>query len=116
MAYPAKTKSANAGKRAFMYFAGAQDKIERFYCDNAQELEKAAAAQLEWRVDTFTPYRHTSNGVEERSDRRIIDGPRTLLHTSGHANVFAPCGMSTTRIGTARALMRIGMTPSFMAC
>ena len=39
MAYPAKTKSANAVKRAFMHFAGANDKIDRLYCDNAKELE-----------------------------------------------------------------------------
>ena len=71
-----------------MHFAGAQDKVERLYCDIAQDLEHAAAAQLEWRVDTSTPYRHTSNSVAERSNRRIIDGARTLLHTSGLPHCF----------------------------
>jgi hypothetical protein len=88
MAYPAKTKTANAVKRAFMHFAGTEDNIARLYCDNAKELEKAAAAQLEWRVDTSTPYRHTSNGVAERSNRRVIDGARTLLHASGLPHCF----------------------------
>ncbi len=78
MAYPAKTKNTNATKRAFIHFAGKEDKIARRYCDNAKELEKAAAAaaQLEWRVDTSTSYRRTSNGVAERSNRRVIDGAR----------------------------------------
>ena len=36
MAYPAKTKTANAVKRAFMHFAGTEDKIARLDCDNAE--------------------------------------------------------------------------------
>ena len=40
MAYPAKTKNANATKRAFMHFAGTEDKIARLYCDNAKDWRK----------------------------------------------------------------------------
>jgi hypothetical protein len=83
MSYPDRSKATNSCVAAFQHFAGDNDKIERVYCDNAREIEKAAAEELSWRVDTSTPYRHTSNGVAERSNRRIIDGTRTLLHTAG---------------------------------
>ena len=108
-------------KRAFMHFAGSNDKIDRLYCDNAKELEKAAAEELGWRVDTSTPYRHTSNGVAERSNRRVIDGARTLLHASGLPHCFwgyacqcyCTLRMSTMRTGTPRRPTRTVMAHYF---
>ncbi len=82
MSFPAKTKSAAAVKNGFMQYAATQDKVEGLTA-TAQKLGKAAAEQLGWRVGASTRYRHTSIHVAERSNRRIIDGARALLHTSG---------------------------------
>ena len=117
MAYPAKTKNTNATKRAFMHFAGTEDKIARLYCDNAKELEKPAAAQLEWHVDTSTMV-----SQNDPTDESLTELEPCCMHLDFRidfwamlVNAFAPCGISMTKIVTPRALMNTVMARYFMA-
>ena len=81
MAYPAKHKSAAETKKAFMQFLG-QATPDRVYTDGSQEF-KSALEELGLPHDVSTPHRPQTNGVVERTNRRILEGVRCLLFQSG---------------------------------
>ena len=67
---------------AFNHWAGPEEKIQSFYCDNAPELLKAAKTRG-WRCPTSTPGIPQTNGLAERTVRRVKEGARCNLGLSG---------------------------------
>ena len=80
--YPKSSKSTEHTVEAFQHFAGAQNKVTSFYCDNAPEL-KAAARQCAWRISTATTGQPQTNGVAERSVRTVKEGGGCGMVQSG---------------------------------
>ena len=63
-------------------FAASSNKIKNCWIDNALELVNACRV-LGYRHHPSTENRPQSNGVAERSMRRILEGTRAALHDSG---------------------------------
>ena len=82
-AFPAKAKSAAETKKAFMRFTNETPK--RVYTDGSHEF-KAAMLDLNWPHDVSTPHRPQTNGIVERTNRRILEGARCALFQSGLAS------------------------------
>eukprot|EP00972_Heterocapsa_arctica_P019067 2814427-Heterocapsa_arctica.AAC.1 len=59
------------------------------FTDNAPELVKAIAL-LNIRHDSSTPYRSTTNSVAERTNRKMIEGTRTVLEQAGFSSRWWP--------------------------
>ena len=81
-ASPAPTKSATEVAKAFQWYFGPRQKPGVVYTDNSKEFQ-AAFQQLEYLADTSTPHLPQTNGIAERSIRRIKEGTRVLLEQSG---------------------------------
>ena len=71
--YPKGTKTAWHTWEAMQHFAGLDDKIKSFYCDNAPELVTCARG-LSWRISTSTIGMPQTNGVAENCVRRTREG------------------------------------------
>ena len=80
--YPKSTKTTYHAIQALQHFAGPQDKIKSFYCDNAPELIAAATA-LHWRLSTATTGMPQTNGVAENCVRRTKEGGGCGIVQSG---------------------------------
>ena len=81
-AFAAPSKSAHATVQRFERFLGPQCKAKHVYSDNSKEL-KSAMQILGFLHDTCTPYTPATNGVAERSVRRVKEGTRAMLTQSG---------------------------------
>ena len=68
--FPAVTNDTMCTKQALIEFYGGTLKPKKMYSDNAPELLKACS-ELEYPHDTSTPHRPQSNGVSERSARKV---------------------------------------------
>ena len=74
---------------ALQRFAGPKGQVQLLYSDGSLEIEKAAQA-LGWLHDTCTPDRKQTNGVAERAVKRVLEGSRTALYTSGLEHAWWP--------------------------
>ena len=83
----APTKSATEVAKAFQWYFGPRQKPGIVYTDNSKEFQ-AAFQKLEYLADTSTPHLPQTNGIAERSIRRIKEGTRVLLEQSGFNMVW----------------------------
>ena len=80
--YPALTKSAEEIKKALPRFLGPGVKPTYVYSDNSKENIKAFD-DLGYLADFCRPHRSETNGIAERSVRRVTEGTRAVLAQSG---------------------------------
>ena len=87
--YPKSSTSAKHTIEAVKHFAGPEDKIASFYCDNAPELISGARA-CQWRFSTAATGMPQSNGVAERSVRTVKEGSSCAIVQSGYSTTWWP--------------------------
>lgn len=90
--YPCKTKTADECLINLKNCVGPQCEPQHVYSDNSKELIKAQK-DLKWRHDTSTPHRSDSNGVAERSVRKVKEGTACALVQSGLDESWPPEAM-----------------------
>ena len=76
-AYPRKTKTSQETQRNLQKFLEPERKPKVIYTDNSLEFGKACE-DLSW-----TPHRSETNGIAERSVRRVKEGSSAVLLQSG---------------------------------
>ena len=86
---PKAARSAEKTVEAFNEFVGPGERCEYFYSGGAPELV-AAAKSLLWPAATSTPGQPASNGVAEREVRKVKEGTRCALASSGFNGPWGP--------------------------
>ena len=80
--YPCKTKTSQETQKSLVKFLEPTRKPEVIYTDNSLEFGKACE-DLSWNHCTSTPYRSQTNGIAERSVRRLKEWTSAVLLQSG---------------------------------
>ena len=81
-AYPCKTKTSQETQRSLQKFLEPDRKPKVIYTDNSLEFGKACE-DLSWNHCTSTPHRSETNGIAERTVRRVKEGTSAVLLQSG---------------------------------
>ena len=81
-AFPATHKNATCTQLGLQEYIGLGPKPTLVYSDGSKEIDKALK-ELVITHDTSTPYRPQTNGVIERSVRRVKEGTTCVLVQSG---------------------------------
>ena len=81
-AYPCKTKTLQETQRSLQKFVEPDRKLKVIYTDNSLEFGKACE-DLSWNHYTSTPHRSETNGIAERTLRRVKEGTSAVLLQSG---------------------------------
>ena len=77
-AYPCKTKTSQETQRSLQKFLGPDRKPKVIYTDNSLEFSKACG-DLSWNHCTSAPHRSETNGIAERTVRRVKEGTSPVL-------------------------------------
>ena len=80
--YPCKTKTSEETERSLRKFLQPKRKPKVTYTDNSLEFGKACE-DLSWNHCTSTPHRSETNGIAERTVRRVKEGTSAVLLQSG---------------------------------
>ena len=80
--YPCKTKTSQETQRSLQKFLEPKRKPKVIYTDNSLEFGKACE-DLSWNRCTSTPHRSETNGIAERTVRRVKEGTSAVLLQSG---------------------------------
>ena len=80
--YPCKTKNLRRRKEVYESFSSRLEKPKVINADNSLEFGKSCE-DLSWNHRTSTPHRSETNGVAERTVRRIMEGKSAVLLQSG---------------------------------
>ena len=80
--YPCKTKTSQETERSLRKFFEPSEKPKVINADNSLEFGKSCE-DLSWNHRTSTPHRSETNGVAERTVRRIMEGKSAVLLQSG---------------------------------
>ena len=80
--YPCKTKTSQETQRSLQKFLEPERKPKVIYTDNSLEFGKACE-DLFWNHCTSTPHRSETNGIADRSLRRVKEGTSAVLLQSG---------------------------------
>ena len=80
--YPCKTKTSQEAQRSLQKFLEPDGKPKVIYTDNSLEFGKACE-DLSWNHCTSTPHRSETNGIAERTVRRVKEGTSAILLQSG---------------------------------
>ena len=80
--YPCKNKTSQETQRSLQKFLEPERKPKIIYTDNSLEFGKACE-DLSWNHCTFTPHRTETNGIAERTVRRVKEGTYAVLLQSG---------------------------------
>ena len=80
--YPCKTKTSQETQRSLQKFLDPDRKPNVIYTDNSFELGKSCE-DLSWNHCTSTPHRSETNGIAERTVRRVKEGTSAVLLQSG---------------------------------
>jgi len=80
--FPCPNRSAKETIKAFQHFLGPQLKAKHVFSDNSGELIQAMDEMM-ISHDTCTPHRPSTNGMAERSVRRVKEGTSATLVQSG---------------------------------
>ena len=80
--YPSKTKTSQETQRSLQKFLEPDRKPNVIYTDNSLEFGKACE-DLSWNHCTSTPHRSETNGIAERTVRRVKEGTSAVLLQSG---------------------------------
>ncbi len=80
--FPAVTNDTTCAKQALIEFYGGTLKPQKVYNDNSLELLKACS-EPEYPHDTSTLHTPQSNGVSERSVRKVNEGTTNVLLQTG---------------------------------
>ena len=91
--YPKATKTYEDTVEALLHFAGPSVRVKSLYADNAPELRQAAK-KLGWGFPTATPGQPQSNGLAERTVRKVKEGGRSNLVQSGLSTTWWPYACS----------------------
>ena len=81
-AYPFKNKTSQETQRSLQKFLEPERKPKVIYTDNSLEFGKACE-DLSWNHCTSTPHRSETNGIAERTARRVKEGTSAVLLQSG---------------------------------
>ena len=81
-AYPCKTKTSQETQRSLQKFLEPERNPKVIYTDNSLEFGKACE-DLSWNHCTSTPHRSETNGIAERTVRRVKEGTSAVLLQSG---------------------------------
>ena len=81
-AYPCKNKTSQETQRSLQKFLEPERKPKVIHTDNSLEFGKACE-DLSWNHCTSTPHRSETNGIAERSVRRVKEGTSAVLLQSG---------------------------------
>ena len=76
--YPCKIKTSQETQRSLQKFLEPDRKPKVIHTDNSLELGKACE-DLSWNHYTSTPHRSETNGIAERSVRRVKEGTSAVL-------------------------------------
>ena len=76
--YPCKTKTSQETQRSLQKFLEPDRKPKVSYTHNSLEFGKACE-DLSWNHCTSTPHRSETNGIAERSERRVKEGTSAVL-------------------------------------
>ena len=122
--YAALTKDAHETKINLQRFMGPKSVPDRVYTDGATANEpaytytdgsgefKSALKELGWCHDTSTPYRSQTNGVAERSVRKVKEGTSCTLAQSGFEVQWWPEAMTCyCFLRGVTDVMKDGFTP-----
>ena len=122
--YAALTKDAHETKINLQRFMGPKRVPDRVYTDGATANEpaytytdgsgefKSALKELGWCHDTSTPYRSQTNGVAERSVRKVKEGTSCTLAQSGFEVQWWPEAMTCyCFLRGVTDVMKDGFTP-----
>ena len=80
--YPCKTKTSQETEKSLRNFLEPSEKPKVIYTDNSLEFGKACE-ELSWNHQTSTPHRSETNGIPERSVRRVKEGTSAVQLQSG---------------------------------
>ena len=80
--YPCKTKTSQETQRSLQKFLEPDRKPKVIYTDNSLEFGKACD-DLSWDHCTCTPHISETNGIAERTVRRVKEGTSAVLLQSG---------------------------------
>ena len=81
-AYPCKTKTSQETQRSLLKFVEPRRKPTVIYTYTSLEFGKACE-DLSWNRCTSTPHRSETNGIAERTVRRVKEGTSAVLLQSG---------------------------------
>ena len=109
--YPCKTKTSQKTQRSPQKFLDPNRKPKVIYTDNSLEFAKACE-DLSWNHCTSTPHRSETNGIAERSVRRVKEGTSAVLLQSGlDENWWADSMECFTYLRNIQDLLSDGKTP-----
>ena len=83
--YPCKTKTSQETQRSLQKFLEPNRKPKVIYTDNSLESGKSCQ-ELSWNHCTSTPHRSETNGIAERTIRRVKEETSAVLFQSGMDN------------------------------
>ena len=110
-AYPCKNKTSQETQRNLQKFLEPERKPKVIYTDNSLEFGKACE-DLSWNYCTSTPHRSETNGIAERTVRRVKEGTSAALLQSGlNENWWADSLECYTYLRNVTDLLSDGKTP-----
>ena len=109
--YPCKNKTSQETQRSVQKFLEPERKPKVIYTDNSMEFGKACEYRS-WNHCTSTPHRSETNGIAERTVRRVKEGTSAvLLQSSLNENWWADSMESYTYLRNVTVLLSDGKTP-----
>ena len=110
-AYPCKNKTSQETQRSLQKFLEPERKPKVIYTDNSLEFGKACE-YLSWNHCTSTPHRSETNGIAERTVRRVKEGTSAVLLQSGLNESWCSDSMECyTYLRNVTDLLSDGKTP-----
>ena len=111
-AYPCKTKTSQETQRSLQKFLEPDRKPKVIYTDNSLEFGKACE-DLSWNHCTSTPHGSETNGIAERTVRRVKEGTSAVLLQSGlNESWWADSMECYTYLRNVTDLLSDGKTPN----
>ena len=109
--YPCKAKTSQETERSLQKFLEPNRKPKVIYTDNSLAFGKACE-DLSWNHCTSTPHRSQTDGIAERSVRRVKEGTSAVLLQSGlDEKWWADCMECYTFLRNIQDLLSDGKTP-----
>ena len=109
--YPCKKKTSQKTERSLQKCLEPNRKPKVIFTDNSLEFGKACE-DLSWNHCTSTPHRSETNGIAERTVRRVEEGtPAVLLQSGLNENWWADSMECYTYLRNVTDLLSDGKTP-----